>query len=155
MSCPFGGGSGFGETGDITEAEEFVLDPALQTVQQPTDRIDFQLDDDGDLLIDSDIYFTSGLAAVAQGIQIRLKSSRGEWFLDIEDGVPYYQDILGQKFNEIKIRTAFRDAILAAPGVNELTTLEVEFDRQTRELDVSWKVVTTFGVTEDELVMEI
>jgi hypothetical protein len=128
---------------------------AIQTEGEPTDPVDLLLDDDGDLILISDLMFSTGLNAVAQGIRIRIQSFKGEWFLDLDHGVPYYQDLLGQKFNEVKARAAFRTAILSAPGVTELTSLEVTFDRASRALNVAWKTRTEFGIVEEELVLEV
>lgn len=155
-SSPFGGGSGFGPVGDVTPEDTSAATLLATTPTQPTNPVDLLLDNDGDLLVDAGhIYFSSGLRAVAQGIKIRLLSFKGEWFLDLDHGVPYWQDILGQKYNETKVRAAFRDAILAAPGVNKILELEVEFDGATRAVNVWWRVQTIFGVTEDELVLEV
>lgn len=113
--------------------------------------VDLELDGDGDLVVDRDAHFTTGLDAVAQGIRIRVQMFEGEWFLDLDTGIPYYQDILGQKFNEVKIRAAFREEILAAPGVGALLELAVTFDNATRILSVTWKVQSSFGVVEDSV----
>lgn len=113
--------------------------------------IDLLLDDDGDLVVDRDVYFSRGLEAVAQGIRIRLQMFRGEWFLDLDAGVPYYQELLGQKFSEVRARAAFRAAILAAPGATELISLAVTFNRSTRRMSVDWEVRTDYGVTTDRL----
>ncbi len=114
-----------------------------------TDPIDFLLDDDGDLVIP--LQFSRGLPAVAQGIRCRVLLFRDEWFLDLDAGVPYYQDLLGQRFNAARARSIFRDAILSAPGVLELLSLEVSFDAGARLLSVRWKVSTVFGDTADEI----
>lgn len=128
---------------------------AVSNVDIPDDPIDLLLDDEGDLVLTSDLEFSTGLQAVAQGIRIRIQTFKGEWFLDLDHGVPYYQDLLGQKFNEIKARAAFRTAIITAPGVTELTTLGVTFDRQTRALEVSWEVRSIFGTITEELTLEV
>ena len=120
-----------------------------------TDPIDLLLDADGDLIVTTDLQFSSGLAGVAQGIRIRILTFKGEWFTDLEFGVPYYQDLLGHKFDNTKARIAFRDAILSAPGVLGLTELETTFTGSTRALNVSWRVATVFGDTEDELLLDI
>lgn len=154
-SSPWGGGTGFGSVGDVTPDPVAARVPVGSTPEQPTARFDLELDVDGDLVVDTDVHFTSGLQAVTQEIMIRLKTFRGEWFLDLDEGVPYYQDLLGQKYNEVKARTAFRNEIQKAPYVTKVISLEVSFDRATRELRVSFKAQTIFGVTEEELVMEI
>ena len=124
-----------------------------------TDPIDLLLDQDGDLVITGGrLQFSTGLTAVVQGIRIRLLTFRGEWFLDLDHGIPYLENdsvdaseaILGQKFNEAKARAAFRDMILSAPGVVEILGLAVKFNRGTRQLDVAFRVRTEFGDSELE-----
>ena len=150
------GGSGWG-SGSISESvsPETEIPVSIIRVQESGEPIDLLLDDDGDLVLTSDLLFSTGINAVAQGIRIRIQTFKGEWFLDLNHGVPYYQDLLGQKFNEIKARSAFREAIITAPGVVELISLEVSFNGQTRELSVSWEARTTFGIVEEELVLEV
>lgn len=110
-----------------------------------TDPIDLALDDAGDLAIP--LRFTTGTEAVAQGIRVRLGNFKGEWFLDLDDGMPWFQSILGERFREAEIREYFREAIAGAPGVTSIVSLEFAFSAQLRSLDVSWEVVTVFGDT--------
>lgn len=118
---------------------------------------DWELDDDGDLIIP--LRYTTGLKATAQGIRIRIQMFKGEWFLDQDLGVPYLESdtvaesdaILGQKFNETRALNAFRSIIAATPGVESILALAVSFDRSTRTLSVEWRVRSSFGVIEDSL----
>lgn len=133
--------------------------PAAAVVATPTGLstfvpgVDLALTVDGDLDVVSDLRFTTGLEAVAQGLSIRLQSFKGEWFLDLDDGVPYFERdgvldteaLLGQRYDESKARAAFRTAILAAPGVDSLDSLTLAFDNGIREMTVSFHVTTTFG----------
>lgn len=121
-----------------------------------TDPIDLLLDADGDLVISGgDAAWSSGIAGVAQGIRIALQLFRGEWFLDLDEGVPYLERdgvsadeaLLGQRFNEPKALRYFRDAIARAPGVNEIVSLSVTFDGPSRALTATWVVSTVFGDT--------
>lgn len=112
-----------------------------------TDPIDFLLDVNDDLAIDTDLYLTSGLAGVVQGIRQRIQTFKGEWFLDLDHGVPYYQDLLGKKFDDNKALVAFRDAILSTPGVITLNLLNVSYSGTTRKLTVNWQATTIFGDT--------
>ncbi len=155
-SFPFGGGSGFGPFGDVTPADTSAVTLLNAGAAHPTDPVDLLLDDDGDLLVSGGlIYFSSGVRGVTQGIRIRMQTFKGEWFLDLNHGVPYWQDILGKKFNEIKVREAFRRAITDAPGVNRVVDLQVEYDGATRAVNVWWKAQTIFGLTEDEIQLEV
>jgi hypothetical protein len=117
-----------------------------------TEPIDLALDPSGtDLLIPP--RFTRGVEAVVQGVKIRLRRVRGEWFLDRDQGVPYLatdivpesEALLGQKFNPQRARSAIRDEVLKAPGVVELPALAVSFESGTRTLRIEFRVRTQFG----------
>jgi hypothetical protein len=122
-----------------------------------TDPLDLLLDADGDLAIeDGDFVFARGLEGITQLCRTRLQTFRGEWFADLTEGVPYLERdgvtaaeaLLGQKFNEVKARAAFRDVLLSTPGVLEVTSMTVTFDGTTRTLTVSWRVRTELGDTD-------
>lgn len=123
-----------------------------------TDARDLLLDADGDLVMGADLEFASGLSAVAQAVKIVVQTFRGEWFLDLDFGVPYFERdgvpaseaLLGQRFNETKARAAFRDAILSVDGVDSLEELNVTFNVSTRRLDVTWRTLTVFGETSED-----
>lgn len=101
----------------------------------------------GDLVVDRDVYFTTGPAAVVQGIRLRLLAFLGEWFLDLDHGVPWFQDILGRKYDAARMRALVRAAIVAAPGVDELVALAISFEPAPRRVSISFDVRTTYGVT--------
>jgi hypothetical protein len=123
------------------------------------DPIDLLLDTDGDIVVSGgDVVFATGIEAVVQRLRRRLNLFRGEWFLDLDEGVPWVatdlvsesEAILGGKYSELKARTALRTAILSSPGVVELTALDVSFVSQTRTLVVSFRVRTEFGDTDTQ-----
>lgn len=116
----------------------------------------------------SDLVFplrlVSGLEAVAIGIRTRILTCRGEWFLDLDIGIPYLPDgdavpardaILGQRFDPIKTRAAFLREILSTPGVFEVPILQTSFDGATRILRVSWVARTRFGDTEPDTLTKV
>lgn len=125
-----------------------------------TDRIDFLLDP---LTNDLDIsggrlHFSTGLQAVAQGVGIRVRMIRGEWFLNLAFGVPYFKGktvtkdeaLLGEKFDKVKAAAAFRDVIAAAPGVTQVLLADVQFNTSTRKVTLKWRVRCAFGDTETQ-----
>lgn len=113
-----------------------------------TDPIDLKIDPvTGELVVTDDLVFSTGSDAVAQGLRLRLQLFKGEWFLNLDEGVPYYEDVLGQKFDEKRIRAAFRPVILSTPGVVEIISLAVQFDGPTRDVTIAWEVRTEFGDT--------
>src|ERR1700690_705374 len=93
----------------------------------------------GDLVVGTDLSFTSGLQAVAQSCRIALQLFRGEWFLNLDQGIPYFQSILGQK-PSIAIpaaRLAFAAALRGVAGVTTVPVLNVTFDGPTRTMTIT------------------
>ena len=87
-----------------------------------------------------------------QGVKIRLLFFRGEWFLDVSKGIPYFQSVFVKNPNLDHVRTLYRREILDAPGVDNLLSLILDFDAQTRELDVSWEADSDQGRISGEVV---
>ncbi len=124
---------------------------------------DILLDADHKVVITDDLQWSSGPAGITQGIKIACLIIRGEWFLDLEEGVPYLENrevtagqaILGGRFNKTKALAAYRRAILAAPGTNEIISLEVQFDPVTRRMQVDFEVKTVFGDTVADTIVGV
>lgn len=121
-----------------------------------TDPIDWRIDPETkDLDITTDLVWTTGPEAVVQGIRIALSMIKGEWFADLEEGVPYLERdgvdpqtvLLGRKFNPERARAAMRPEILKVPGVKSIISLDPSFDNATRTLTVRFVVDTVFGDT--------
>jgi hypothetical protein len=116
--------------------------------------VDLQLGTDGDLALEAgDLKLVDGLDAIAQDIQIRLRTFKGGWFLDERVGVPYYEDILVKNPNLAHIRSLYRKAIVETPGVVELLELELALDDANRQLTVSFKALTEAGPLEHTVEM--
>ncbi len=122
-----------------------------------TDPIDLALDADGDLAFDEtgSPYFTRGLPAVKQACYIAVSMIRGEWFLDLDAGVPWLERdgvdaataILGQRFDESKVRREVRAALFTVPEIVDVPVLTAAFNSTTRRVSVSWEALTAFGET--------
>lgn len=108
--------------------------------------MDIALDDDGDLMLDDTgtIPLVEGKAAIVQHLKIRLRAVKGEWFLDETDGVPYFEEILGQRNPDLgRIRRIFERVITGTPGVASLDRMELSFTDSTRALLIHDVEVTT------------
>lgn len=57
---------------------------------------------------------------VAQRLYIMLRTFAGEWYLNIDHGIPYFQSILGKKNTRQAIDLIFQQKILAEEGVQEI-----------------------------------
>lgn len=125
-----------------------------------TDPIDWKLDADNNLVMP--LEYVRGMEAIVQAIRIRLQMFQGEWFLNLDIGIPYLEDpdggvseeeaILGQKFDPVKVRAAFRREILSVPGVEGVTKLETRFDGDSRTMFVTIIVSTIFGDTPEDTI---
>lgn len=119
-----------------------------------SDPLDLKIDPiTGDLVVTGQgIELTNGLEAIEQLARIRLQDFQGEWFLDLDVGMPYYQEILGAKPDTaiIAARRAARSELLAIDGVEGVPLLETEFDRKVRTLNIDWRALVVFTDTEGE-----
>ena len=79
---------------------------------------------------------------VAQRLLIKLTTFRGEWFLDTEYGVPYW-DILGKKIKKEAVDRIFQQAILEERGVREITFFSSTFTN--RVYSMTFRVRVTSG----------
>jgi len=133
----------------VTVAQESSTTTASATVSVDTlGAIDLLLGDGGDLAIDGgDLALTSGPAGTKQAIGIRLRFYREEWFADLDAGIPYYQEILVKNPSLAAARETYRRALLSAPGVTSIESLDLNFDTASRELEVDWRVNTSYDDT--------
>lgn len=96
-------------------------------------------------LVNGNLSFTQGAAAIKQGIEIRLQFFLGEWFLDTTKGMAYYQQVFVKNPSIPGVRSLFRDQILAAPGVRSVTSLDLTLNKTTRRMRLDWTADTDAG----------
>jgi len=89
--------------------------------------------------------YVSGIQAVALLIQTRLLLFQGEWFLNLTDGMPLFQSILGQNADPNVINAFIQQRILATPYVISASNVSGSFNQSTGQLNYSADVMTVFG----------
>ena len=94
----------------------------------------------GDLVTSGQDIFLYGRASTGAGIYHRLRMYFGEYFLDITDGVGWFQSVLGKKSQEVA-EQAIKRAIITAPGVVALTSFQFTSDRLTRTITIDARVL--------------
>ena len=99
------------------------------------------LDIDGDYQINQ--FYINEPAAVGQAVLTRLKLWLAEWYLDVTDGTPYLQDILG--YNTL-YDLEIQERILGTPGVVEITDYNSVVSAN-RRLSVIAQLTTIYGIT--------
>jgi hypothetical protein len=101
----------------------------------------------GDLaLVNGDLVLVDGLAAIAQDVSTRLQMFKGEWFLNTDDGIPYYEKILVKNPSIPDVIAILSKVILSTPGVNSLTQgPSWSYNGATRAMTISFKANTIAG----------
>jgi hypothetical protein len=112
---------------------------------------------DADNPVEWDLHLTDGqitlspdqVTGIVQHIRQRLEFFRGEWFLDLREGLPYYQEILVKNPAMPRVRALFRATILETPGVVQVDRLDLSLERATRLLTVTWRASLVDGTVID------
>ncbi|WP_435948314.1 hypothetical protein [Dryocola sp. BD586] len=102
--------------------------------------------------IDNDYAFGRGDAAflvdnaqaVAQAVRTRLCLWRGQWFLDVNEGTPYAQAVLGKQAPDV-YTLAIRDRISGTQGVKAITAFNTQNKNSNRRLTFSVTLDTIYG----------
>lgn len=107
---------------------------------------DLLQDSDKDLIIeDFDLKLTTDKQILKQALMQELQVFKGDWFLDIDKGLPYYQDILGQRNSIDSVRAIFIEAVKSVSGVKEIIDLELNLNGKDRTLDVALTVLDEYN----------
>ena len=109
-------------------------------------RLDLLLDDSGVVLRGGDWAFAEDRTGIQQRISQVLKTIAGEWFLDLDYGLPYFEQILVKNPNLPSVQDIFRRALLSVKGVSSVERLNLSLDTTSRTLTVSWVVLTDLGL---------
>ena len=105
------------------------------------------LDDNNDIrFVDGDLPTVEGLEEIRQLVKQTLGSVKGEWFLDLDQGLPYFQTIFKKSTSLAAIESIYLEAIGNIPGILDITSFNMEFDPKYRKLNISFTANTTDGV---------
>lgn len=97
------------------------------------------------------LVLSTGADAARDRIFTALSTQLGEWFLDAEDGVPYYGQILGGKLTESEVGSLIRRRILLDPDVDRIVSLTISKNPTDRSVSVSAEVLL---VTSETITVE-
>lgn len=112
------------------------------------------LNDQGDLEFDgqNNLRMVEGAGEKIQAVRLLLQTNAGEWFLNTGHGLGYLS-ILGQKPDDEELRAVFMAAFEQEPRIEEVLSLDFEFNRTRRHLTVSFKVRMEGEVIEGQEVI--
>lgn len=94
----------------------------------------------GDIVTNGSDQFLRGKESTAAGIYHRLRMFFGEYFLDITDGTPWMQSILGKAPQDVA-EAALKQRIITAPDVIAITAFSFDIDRLKRYITVDCTVI--------------
>lgn len=106
-----------------------------------------RLEENGDIVTRGE-QFISGQSEIAQTVLTRLRLFLGEYFRDVTDGTPWYEQILGKFTSLSAAEAALRGRIANTPGVIRLISFSADFDINTRRYSVTTGILTAFGQEE-------
>ena len=112
---------------------------------------DLQLDVNEDLnFTGTDLTLVAGDDEIVQRVQMTIGIVKGEWYRNINTGVPYFQGVFVKNPDPELLESIFKNAILADPDIVSITefdmnilpnrTLEVEFTAATLTGQISGSV---------------
>lgn len=100
----------------------------------------------GDLVVESgDLVLVSDLAAISQSVRTRLRFYRGEWFADLDVGVPWYETIFVKNPNLVAVRAALQSTVAGTKGIVEVLTFNLTLDPVTRTASVAFSARADTG----------
>lgn len=119
----------------------------------------FQLETDatsefyGDLKItNNSLTLTTGLEAIRQHLQVRFQMFFGEWFLDTEVGVPWFQDVLQKQSSFTVVSEILKGVALDTPGILQLLKFNFDYVAATREITLEIQCLSTEGIIDFSLL---
>jgi hypothetical protein len=110
------------------------------------------LDENGDYTFGQGLlnFYIDSPQAVAQAVQTTLLLWQGEWYLNVNEGTPYMQGILG-KNSQATADATIRSIILGVQGVVSLTNYSSTINSQTRSYSATGTLNTIYGMTQLQL----
>lgn len=92
----------------------------------------------------NNLVMVNGADEVAQNLRNELRFFAGEWFLDTDLGVPFFEDVFKKNPDPAIIDAIFKNKILNTAGVIEL--LEYNLELNGRKLELSFKARAVDGI---------
>lgn len=102
---------------------------------------DILINERGDLVITNyDLSITTREQVTKQKLIQRLSTFKGEWFLNLEAGIPYFEEILGKNNSISRIETLFIREIQKIEEVTEILKLNINENKATRRITIELAV---------------
>lgn len=115
---------------------------------------DLLLTDDEDLYLSdgADVEFTD---SVIQAIKIRLKWFLGEWKMNTDYGMPYYDEVFIKNPSTALLESRIRKEILTVDEVLTVDSVSVSINKATRKATVTFTVTIEEGSESGEVTIDV
>jgi hypothetical protein len=108
--------------------------------------MDLLLNENHDLVVENyDLQLVTGADLVAQRIKQRLWWFGGEWFLNVDGGLPWFGEVLTKAPDRSRVESLLLREIKGVPGVDRIESFSVDYDNSDRRLSVEFRVRTVDG----------
>lgn len=116
--------------------------------------IDFELDPvSNDLKFNNfDFSLVDNARQIMQSLAVRLRFIFAEWYLDVTQGIPYYEFFFKKTPNQIQIESILKEEIVNTRGIVELISFQSEFNSRNRIYFVRFSARSISG---EELLKEL
>lgn len=112
------------------------------------------LDSNNDIIVeDGSFKIVEDAAETIQHVRSRLLFYLEEWFLDLDAGTPYFQEIFIKPANLANIESILKARILNTEGVLALIEFTMDYEGpETRQLNVLFTAQTIYGIIDNNEV---
>lgn len=114
--------------------------------------MNISLSSDNDIqIIDAGLPLVTGIEEIRQIVGQVLRSFKGDWFLNFEKGMPYFQTLLAKATSVAGIEAIYLDVIGKIPGILDIRTFTLSFDVPNRIMNIAFTAQTSDGVLDFNL----
>lgn len=98
-----------------------------------------------------DLPLVRGVDLIRQRLKQRLLTILGEWFLNAEIGLPWFDELAQKGISDEQITALLMRTIAETDGVQEVVSFDLDFNRRARTIVLSFRVISPEG----EIPMEM
>lgn len=104
--------------------------------------------------MDGGFISVTGQEAVIQAVVQHLRVRYAEWFLRINYGVPYIEELIGHENQQILVEV-IRQTVLEVPETVAVNNIITHFDRQIRTLFIEFDLVTIYATSAETVTTSV
>ena len=108
---------------------------------------DLKLGDNHDIVFENGDFQLTRVEdeSLAQRLRIKLLTIQPEWYLNQNEGLPYFTSIFGKPRAKESIDLIFKQAILEEPEVIQIKSFQSSIDSRTRQYSLNFTVLSEDG----------